>query len=128
MLRLRWSCVAGALILAFAVSRPAAAQAPAPSPAAAAAPRRVEAGSIHTCGVTTDDRAFCWGRNYHQILGDGTTNHRWTRPSAVVGGLQFNRINVGRSHTCALTPANRAYCWGGEPPSASWGTAPPRIV
>lgn len=38
MLRLRWSCAAGALILAFAVSRPAAAQAPAPSPAAAAAP------------------------------------------------------------------------------------------
>jgi hypothetical protein len=36
MLRLRWSCAAGALILAFAVSRPAAAQAP--SPAAAAAP------------------------------------------------------------------------------------------
>jgi alpha-tubulin suppressor-like RCC1 family protein len=77
--------------------------------------RRVEAGSIHTCGVTTDDRAFCWGRNYHQILGDGTTNYRWTRPSAVIGGLQFNRINVGRSYTCALTPANRAYCWGENP-------------
>jgi hypothetical protein len=37
MLQLRWSCIAGALIFALAVSQPAAAQAPA-SPAAAAAP------------------------------------------------------------------------------------------
>jgi hypothetical protein len=38
MLRPPWSCAAGAVILALAVSHPAAAQAPAPSPAAAAAP------------------------------------------------------------------------------------------
>jgi hypothetical protein len=38
MLRPPWSCAAGAVILALAVSHPAAAQAPAPSPAAVAAP------------------------------------------------------------------------------------------
>jgi hypothetical protein len=36
MLRPPWSCAAGAVILAVAVSHPAAAQAPAPSPAVAA--------------------------------------------------------------------------------------------
>jgi hypothetical protein len=39
MLRPPWSCAAGAVILALAVSHPAAAQAPAPSPVAVAAPR-----------------------------------------------------------------------------------------
>lgn len=38
MFRLPWSWAAGAVILALAVSHPAAAQAPAPSPAVAAAP------------------------------------------------------------------------------------------
>jgi hypothetical protein len=38
MLRPPWSCAAGALILALAVSHPATAQVPAPSPVAAAAP------------------------------------------------------------------------------------------
>ncbi len=38
MLRGPWSCAAGAVILALAVSHPAAAQAPAPSSATAAAP------------------------------------------------------------------------------------------
>jgi hypothetical protein len=38
MLRPSWSCASGAVILALAVSQPAAGQAPAPSPAAASAP------------------------------------------------------------------------------------------
>jgi hypothetical protein len=38
MLRTPWSCAAGAVILALAVSHPADAQAPAPNPAGAAAP------------------------------------------------------------------------------------------
>jgi hypothetical protein len=38
MLRFPWSCAGGAVILALAVSHPAAAQASAPSPAAAATP------------------------------------------------------------------------------------------
>jgi hypothetical protein len=38
MLRSPWSCAASAVILALAVSHPAAAQASAPSPAAASAP------------------------------------------------------------------------------------------
>jgi alpha-tubulin suppressor-like RCC1 family protein len=36
---------------------------------------QVSAGHVHTCGVTTDDRAYCWGAN-GGALGDGTTaNH-----------------------------------------------------
>ena len=38
MLRLPWSCAASAVILALAVSHPAAAQTPAPSPTTASAP------------------------------------------------------------------------------------------
>ena len=59
MLRLRWSCAAGALILAFAVSRPAAAQAPAPSPAAAAAPTILFAPTLAATqlGFPAEDQA-----------------------------------------------------------------------
>jgi len=51
-----------------------------PVPGAAAAPlvcRAVSAGDTHTCGVTRDDRAWCWGHNFTGQLGDGTTtDHR----------------------------------------------------
>jgi alpha-tubulin suppressor-like RCC1 family protein len=71
--------------------------------------RQVSAGDRHTCGVTTDDRAYCWGTG--GLLGDGTTTSS-TRPVAVAGGLSFLAVSAGVNHTCGVTTANRAYCWG----------------
>lgn len=73
--------------------------------------RFVSAGDGHTCGVTTDDRAFCWGNNHLGQLGDGTQlPHSF--PTAVLGGLRFRNVSVGTYHSCGVTTANRAYCWG----------------
>ena len=59
MLRSPWSCAAGAVILALAVSHPAAAQAPAPSPAAAAAPTTSLAPTLAAThlGFSAEDHA-----------------------------------------------------------------------
>jgi alpha-tubulin suppressor-like RCC1 family protein len=73
--------------------------------------RAVEASETHTCAITTDNRAFCWGRNRFGQLGDGTlTNH--TVPALVARGLQWRQINAGYEHSCGVTTVNRAYCWG----------------
>jgi alpha-tubulin suppressor-like RCC1 family protein len=73
--------------------------------------RQISAGAEHTCGITTDSLAYCWGRNRYGRLGDGTTTDR-SRPTAVAGGRKFRQIDAGSMHTCGLTPANRVYCWG----------------
>jgi alpha-tubulin suppressor-like RCC1 family protein len=46
----------------------------------------VSPGSQHTCGVTTDKVAHCWGWNAYGQLGDGTTTERH-KPVAVAGAL-----------------------------------------
>jgi alpha-tubulin suppressor-like RCC1 family protein len=48
--------------------------------------RQVSAGTRHTCDVTTDYRAYCWGENLSGQLGDGTITNRST-PVAVVGPM-----------------------------------------
>jgi alpha-tubulin suppressor-like RCC1 family protein len=73
--------------------------------------RRVSGGGQHTCGVTTENRAYCWGANWNAQLGDGTTTNR-TRPVPVSGGLQFIQVSAGQDHTCGLTTDNRIFCWG----------------
>jgi alpha-tubulin suppressor-like RCC1 family protein len=49
--------------------------------------------------------------NNNGQLGDGTTTGR-REPAPVVGGRTFVRIATGILHSCALTPAGDAYCWG----------------
>jgi alpha-tubulin suppressor-like RCC1 family protein len=53
-----------------------------------------------SCGVTTVDRAYCWGANGRGQLGDGTTTTR-LKPVLVSGGLRFSRVSTGFEQTCA---------------------------
>jgi alpha-tubulin suppressor-like RCC1 family protein len=73
--------------------------------------RQVSAGGEHACGVTTANRAVCWGRNAHGQLGNGAFKDR-SRPGAVTGGLRFRQVSAGGFHTCGVTLDDRAYCWG----------------
>jgi alpha-tubulin suppressor-like RCC1 family protein len=82
---------------------------------AAAAPlsfSRISVGGQHTCALTFENRAYCWGYGPWGQLGNGTTAISTLRPSAVSGGLRFAQISAGFDHTCAVTTDNRAYCWG----------------
>jgi alpha-tubulin suppressor-like RCC1 family protein len=75
--------------------------------------RQVSAGDFHSCGVTTDNRALCWGQNHAGRLGDGTSDNDST-PVAVAGGLRFLQVSAGVSYTCGVTTDNRAYSWGAD--------------
>jgi alpha-tubulin suppressor-like RCC1 family protein len=66
----------------------------------------------HSCGVTTSDEAFCWGRNNWGQLGNGSNGSPSYAPVRVVGGHRFRQISAGSDYTCAVTTANRAFCWG----------------
>jgi len=89
---------------------------PAPRPALATATavaalsfRQVSAGSQHSCGVTSDNRAYCWGYNTYGQLGDGTVTDHLT-PVAVATGRRFLQLSAGNDHTCGVTTDNRAFC------------------
>ena len=73
--------------------------------------RHISGGIYHTCGVATDGRAYCWGRNPFGGLGDGTLEDR-LRPTPVAGGLSFRQVSVGDGYSCGVTTDDQAYCWG----------------
>lgn len=73
--------------------------------------RVIAAGGDHTCGVDTNDRAFCWGEA--TLLGAGlASNGAVLEPYPVAGAPRFRTVSAARRHTCGLTPDGVAYCWG----------------
>ncbi len=68
-------------------------------------------GWLHTCGITTDNRMYCWGSNDLGQLGDGSNDSHLT-PFPVAGTLRFRQVSAGESYTCGVTTDYRAYCWG----------------
>jgi alpha-tubulin suppressor-like RCC1 family protein len=97
------------------------------TPAAPLSFRQVSAGVGHTCGVTTDNVAYCWGGNGAGQLGIGNSTGPEscgenpgnfepipcsTKPVRVLGNLAFRQISAGVNHTCGVTVDNVAYCWG----------------
>ena len=72
----------------------------------------VDAGDQHTCGVTTGGTLYCWGWNASGQLGNGTNADSHV-PVEVLGGLVFTIVSASDpSHTCGVTTAGTAYCWG----------------
>lgn len=74
--------------------------------------QRTESDLPHACGVTTADRAYCWDYGSEGQLGDGTRTFRTRTPVAVAGSRRWRQVIAGSYHTCGVTMADRAFCWG----------------
>ena len=73
----------------------------------------VTVGIAHSCALTTDGAAYCWGANDHGEFGNTTLTSSLT-PVRVAEGLTLKSISAGDVHTCGLTIDGDAYCWGSQ--------------
>lgn len=73
----------------------------------------ISAGVNSTCAVTLAGAGYCWGLGTNHVLGDGNSTNSYS-PSAVAGGLTFNKIEMYLFHACGLTNTNEIYCWGSD--------------
>ena len=77
---------------------------------------QIAAGDSHTCAVTSDGGAYCWGFGRYGNLGDGSASG-YSSPVAVtttgaLAGKKVTQVAAGNVHTCALTSDGGVYCWG----------------
>ena len=85
----------------------------------------LHANSFYTCGVTTENRGYCWGLNAWGQVGDGTMTTR-SVPVEIAGGHSWSVLHEGNGmvHTCGIADG-WVYCWGrqraGELGIDEWG-------
>jgi alpha-tubulin suppressor-like RCC1 family protein len=88
------------------------------------------AGSAHTCALLASGHVKCWGGNWANQLGDGTSDTQ-DNPVDVLVAAGNNllddavAITAGFAHTCAIRRDTTVACWGynedGELGTGSWG-------
>ena len=82
-------------------------------------------GLSHSCALTTEGSAYCWGSDEYGQLGDGSgaPDDCSGTPCSLgpvevdtsgIGGKAFVQMTSGRYFTCGLDGAGQAYCWGDD--------------
>ncbi|HEU4700601.1 MAG TPA: Ig-like domain-containing protein [Gemmatimonadales bacterium] len=64
------------------------------------------------CGLTLDDRAWCWGGNDAGQFGTGTPGGSVPTPTAAGGDKRWHSLSLGLHYACGLADDAQAYCWG----------------
>jgi Tol biopolymer transport system component/alpha-tubulin suppressor-like RCC1 family protein len=72
----------------------------------------IDAGRFHTCGLTVQGTAACWGSNSNGQLGDGISGVNQQVPLPVASLTGFATVSAGDVHTCGVTAGGAASCWG----------------
>lgn len=71
----------------------------------------IAAGGYWSCGITPEQRLYCWGANGNYQLGLGHAESRLV-PAPVAGDLRWQSVSTRIAHTCGVTVTNDGYCWG----------------
>jgi alpha-tubulin suppressor-like RCC1 family protein len=73
----------------------------------------LDAIQLHTCGLTSDGTAWCWGSNSHGQLGAPALNAGFSAvPVRAAEGIVFSSIATGSRHTCGIAVDGTTWCWG----------------
>jgi alpha-tubulin suppressor-like RCC1 family protein len=85
----------------------------------------VSVGTDHTCALSADGRAFCWGANDGgqlllpesgpstcSIQGSSLTRSCSPVPVPVLATVRFRAIATGGAHSCGIAMDRSVYCWG----------------
>ncbi len=71
-------------------------------------------GKRHSCAHKTDGTLWCWGRNLHGQLGNGTQQNSLEPSQVEALGTNVAEVSIGTNSnfTCAVDNNGYAWCWG----------------
>jgi alpha-tubulin suppressor-like RCC1 family protein len=72
---------------------------------------QISTGLTHTCGVSPDGVALCWGGNTYGQLGIPAPSIE-SEPVVVTGDHSFQAVYAANTFTCGLDDNGAAWCWG----------------
>jgi alpha-tubulin suppressor-like RCC1 family protein len=75
----------------------------------------ISAGGSTSCAALSDDSLKCWGKGSTGQIGNGASSPSNGLPvyvSLVPASFTVAHIEIGATHSCAISVAGAAWCWG----------------
>jgi len=75
----------------------------------------IAAGGSTTCAVLSDNYLKCWGKGNSGQIGNGAMSLSNGTPvyvSSVPSSLTVAHLEIGATHSCAISVIGSAWCWG----------------
>lgn len=98
---------------------------------------QITTGDDFSCGIGTDNNAYCKGENKYGQLGDGTEISSAEIVAVYTGGVlrgkTIKSIMAGHAYACVIASDDQAYCWGANGSGnlgnkSNWGSPYPAAV
>jgi len=78
--------------------------------------KTIAPGYSHTCALTTDNNAYCWGTGDEGQLGNSSNNPTLVpvaiTSSGVLAGKTISSLSSAEWDSCVITTEGKGYCWG----------------
>jgi alpha-tubulin suppressor-like RCC1 family protein len=72
----------------------------------------ISAGQGHSCGIRSDGRLLCWGRNTLGQLGLGAATDNFGAPQLVPGAFDWQHVSLAQDGSCGIRRDGSLWCWG----------------
>ena len=66
--------------------------------------KQISVGDIYSCGIASDDLAYCWSNYFTTTVPVST--------AGLLSGKTIKLIASGKNQVCVIASDNLAYCWG----------------
>jgi len=71
----------------------------------------VDIGGRHRCGISVNNKIWCWGSNIYSQLGNNIMRVS-TIPVLLESDKNWISVSVGEFRTCAVEESHTLWCWG----------------
>lgn len=81
----------------------------------------LESGTDHVCFLQSEDRAYCWGKNYHGQAFLPEEDNYVLSPNEITVFSNIGNVSLSRDYSCMLIVDGTVYCMGSNSYSGTLG-------
>ena len=75
---------------------------------------KISSGDAHSCGLSSENKLYCWGSSSSGQIGDGFTTDRLLPTLTSASSYFLSDVTAGSNFSCGIRDDGAGFCWGND--------------